>query len=223
MKSALRAIETTALGDRIYEAIRLAIIQNELKSGERISDRSLAERLDVSRTPVREALHQLEGIGLVVPGERSGWVVVPFTERDVRELFELRRMMEPRGLDALAANPDDAVVEELASFFDDYREQSPHSQYSTYLDRDRAFHTRLVECSGNRMMQLMYDNISCHIDRGRYFLSAPRAQRVDETVKEHLEVCQAIAARDFAAARAFLVSHLRLGEELMVDFLQTLD
>ena len=219
---ALQPIESVALGDRILEAVRLAIIQNELEAGRKISDRELAEALNVSRTPVREALHQLEGIGLV-ESTRSGWIVAPFTERDIRELFELRRLLEPLGLAKLEKDPDEEVIAKLATFFDDFDAEVPEGDYPTYLARDRAFHELIIDCSDNRKLCDFYRLISSHIDRGRHYLSTPRSERVDSTLREHVAICQAIGARDFARARDELVHHLGMGEELMINFLRARD
>ena len=109
----MRPIPAVQLGDRTFEAIRAAIVSGELAPRQALVDRQLAEQLQVSRTPVREALHRLEADGFVQPRGRAGWEVADFTEQDVRELFQLRVLLEPIGLDVLAKSPDDALVERV--------------------------------------------------------------------------------------------------------------
>jgi DNA-binding GntR family transcriptional regulator len=214
---ALQPIENVYLGSRTLESLTAAIVAGEMRPGVPYSDRSLGELLGVSRTPVREALHRLEAAGLVESHGRSGWAVTAFTERDVRELFQLRRALEPLGIDHLAAVGDGKAERELARYFDSFAEPIPSSRYGAYFKRDAAFHKRIVEASGNQRLIRMYGVLETHIDRGRHFLSLGAAGRVDATLHEHTAITEAIAARDFEAARRALVRHLEMGEQLMID------
>jgi GntR family transcriptional regulator, rspAB operon transcriptional repressor len=218
--SLLQPIESVQLRDRTFRSIRAAIVAGELAPRQQLRDRVLAETLGVSRTPVREALHRLESEGLVEPRGRSGWVVASFTEQDIREVFELRRVLEPLGLARLSAEPDDAVIAELSGFFAGYERPISTDRYEAYFATDHAFHKRLIECSRNARLQRFYGVIEGHIDRGRHFLSRGSVGRVDETLDEHRAVARAIGDRDFDAARRELVRHLRTGEQRMVDHLR---
>jgi DNA-binding GntR family transcriptional regulator len=212
----MRPIPPVQLGDRTYESIRAAIVTGELVPGQSLVDRRLADELQVSRTPVREALHRLEADGLVQPRGRAGWEVTDFTEQDVHELFQLRMLLEPVGIDTLAKAPDDALVARVATFFDGYEHPIAGDRYEDYVARDRAFHELLVACSGNRRLQRFYTVIGSHIDRGRHFLTGSADGRADDTLDEHRAVAAAVSDRDFARARDALLRHLRTGEELMV-------
>jgi DNA-binding GntR family transcriptional regulator len=212
----MRPIPPIQLGDRTYESIRAAIVSGELAPGQPLVDRQLADQLQVSRTPVREALHRLEADGLAQPRGRAGWEVSDFTEQDVHELFQLRMLLEPVGLDALAKAPDDALIEHVATFFDGYDHPVARDHYEDYVARDRVFHELLVACSGNRRLQRFYAVLGSHIDRGRHFLTGSADGRADDTLDEHRAVAAAVGDGDFARAREALLRHLRTGEELMV-------
>lgn len=218
--SGLRPVEAVALGDQTLEAIRRAIITGELPAGEPLRDRQLAEALGVSRTPVREALHRLEAAGLVQPRGRAGWEVAAFTEQDVHELFQVRRLIEPLGLDALAKEPDHPAVARLASFFDEYSHPVEPSVFPSYFRRDNEFHLLIVHSTGNSRLERFYAVLEKQIDRGRHFLS-PATGRADETLDEHLAVTRAVAEGDFAQARIALLRHLEIGEELMIKHLRS--
>ncbi|TQM13304.1 GntR family transcriptional regulator [Pseudonocardia kunmingensis] len=211
---ALVPIEPVQLGDRAFDSLRMAIITGELAPGEPLRDRQLAAVLGVSRTPVREALHRLEAAGLTVSRGRAGWVVSPFTEDDVHELFQVRVLLEPVGIDELAEDPDEKAIAEIEHFFDGYERPIPPARTSDYFLRDNAFHTRIVGCSRNKRIRDMYAVVESHIERGRYLAAEGRA---DETLDEHLAIAHAIARRDFATARTLLVEHLRSGEQLMLE------
>jgi DNA-binding GntR family transcriptional regulator len=215
--SSLQPIESVALGDRTFDSLRRAIIQGELAPGEQLHDRQLAELLHVSRTPVREALKRLEDAGLVEPRGRSGWEVTPFTEQDVREIFQMRVLLEPTGLDQLERDQDDASIHRLANFFDEYSHPMPSERYLDYFARDHAFHSLIVSCSRNRRIMKTYAVMQHHIDRGRNFLMTAAAGRADQTLDEHVAVATAIGKRDFDVARAELIRHLRTGEQLMIE------
>lgn len=215
---ALAPIESVHLGDRTFESLRQAIITGELVAGEPLRDRQLADVLRVSRTPVREALHRLEAAGFLVPRGRAGWTVSPFTEDDVHELFQLRMLLEPVGLDELSTHPDERAIEEIAHFFDSYERPIPASRTADYFLQDNAFHKRLVAFSSNRRIHSMYAIMESHIERGRHLASRGRA---DETLDEHVAIAEAIADHDFAGARKRLLEHLRSGERLMVERLRS--
>jgi DNA-binding GntR family transcriptional regulator len=215
--SALQPIEAVQLGDRTFDLLRQAIINGELAPGEPLRDRALGTLLGVSRTPVREALHRLEHAGLVESRGRSGWVVAAFTEQDVRELFQLRRALEPLGLEQLEREPEADAVAEIGGFFDRYGKTVPTKRYGEYFAHDHAFHKRIVQCSRNARLEQLYAVIESHIDRGRHFLSLGAVGRVDANLEEHRAVARAVAERDFARARRELLHHLEMGEQLMID------
>lgn len=219
--NAFAVIEPIQLGDRTVEAIREAIIDGTFSPGEPLRDRSLSEQLGISRTPVREALHRLEATGLVVSHGRSGWVVSPFTEQDVRELFQLRRMFEPMALSELAKKQDEVAIHEIGGFFDKYSHPIPRDEYPSYFVHDNAFHKRIVACSDNSRLRDMYGVLENHIDRGRRFLTTSAPGRADATLDEHLSISDAIEQRDFQAASKRLIAHLNTGEDLMLEQLRS--
>lgn len=216
----LHLIASVALVSRVLDALRSAIITGELAAGEPLRDRRLAEVLGVSRTPVREALHRLEATGLVETKRRSGWAVSDFTEKDVRELFQLRRALEPLGLEGLEGDPDPAAIGTLGSFFQDYSHPVDEKRYEEYFASDHAFHKLIVTCSRNSRLEHLYSMLELHIDRGRHFLTTAAFGRADETLDEHLAISRAVRERDFVGARDDLLRHLRTGEDLMIERLR---
>ena len=218
--SGLQPINAVRMNDQVYEAIEAAIVRCELGPGALLGDRQLAEALGVSRTPVRDALHRLESSGLVVRRGRAGWAVSGFALQDVHELFELRRMIEPFGLESLSETWEEATVGELSRFFDDFPEQMPEDLMRPYLHTDRRFHKRIVECSGNGRIVRFYEVVEKQIDRVRHYVSYNYEGRVGDSLAEHREICAAIAARDLSAATGTLVRHLRNVEELIAALAQ---
>ncbi|WP_158228389.1 GntR family transcriptional regulator [Pseudonocardia sp. MH-G8] len=210
------------LTDRVFEALEDAIVRCELQPGEVVTDRTLSLRLDVSRTPVREALQRLAASGLVVPRDRGpGWEVAGFDERDLAELFELRKALEPMGLRQLLADNSDArTIHALARFFDDFDEPMEVDRYADYFQRDNEFHKKIVSCTGNSRVIGFYGIVERQIDRGRHFLSTGYQGRIEENLTEHRRITRAIGARDVEEAVAALLHHLQRGEELMVEHIK---
>jgi DNA-binding GntR family transcriptional regulator len=211
----LRRIEVVRINEQVYEAIEAAIVRCELEPRAVLGDRQLAEVLDVSRTPVRDALHRLESSGLVERRGRMGWMVSTFALQDVRELFELRRVFEPLGLERLSETWDESVVRELSRSFEKFPERLTEDLLADYLHDDRRFHNKIVECSRNGRIIRFYGTVEKQIDRIRHYLSYNYEGRVEASLKEHREICAAIAARDLSAATEALDNHLRNVEELI--------
>jgi GntR family transcriptional regulator, rspAB operon transcriptional repressor len=211
----LRRIEVVRINEQVYEAVEAAIVRCDLDPGAVLGDRQLAEMLGVSRTPVRDALHRLESSGLVERRGRMGWMVSTFALQDVRELFELRRVFEPLGLERLSQAWDEAVVRELSHSFEQFPERLTPDLLPDYLHDDHRFHKRIVGCSRNGRVIRFYEAVEKQIDRIRHYLSYNYEGRVEASLKEHREICAAIAARDLSAATEALDNHLRNVEELI--------
>jgi len=217
----LKPIAHVDLSGSVRDAIESAIVECELAPGTHLVDRHLAAMLNVSRTPVRDALRQLEPLGLVRRqgrGAMAGWVVAEFRESDVHELFELRRLFEPLGLVRLSAQWDDELTHRLATFFDDFSFPLERTDYEDYLRRDRAFHKAIVMNSGNSRVIHFYEIMEKQMDRIRHFLATGYEGRMERIEAEHQALCDAIAAQDVDAAVAALTHHLRQGEEAMIVF-----
>jgi DNA-binding GntR family transcriptional regulator len=157
----------------------------------------------------------LEPSGLVERRGRMGWMVSTFALQDVRELFELRRIFEPLGLERLSETWDEAVVRELSHSFEKFPERLTQDLLPDYLHWDRRFHKEIVGCGRNGRVTRFYGTVEKQIDRIRHYLSYNYEGRVEASLKEHREICAAIAARDLSAATEALDNHLRNVEELI--------
>lgn len=214
-------ITRTELNHSVLRAIEGAIIDCELEPGTALVDRYLAAQLNVSRTPVRDALRQLEALGLVRRqgrGTMAGWVVTEFRESDVHELFELRRVFEPLGLLQLSQSWNEATTRRLATYFDDFSLPFERTTYEAYIQRDGAFHKEIVILSGNSRVIKFYEIMERQMARIRHFLTTGYEGRIDHIAEEHQALCEAIAAHDRDGAIAALNHHLHRGEEAMIIF-----
>lgn len=214
-----------SLTDRVFEALEDAVVTCRLSPGQVVTDRTLSTQLGVSRTPVREALQRLAASGLVRPRDRgAGWQVAGFDVQDLRELFELRRALEPIGLRRLLSEDSDpelaALRQQLGRFFADFSSPIEVEEYPRYFRRDNEFHKKVVAASGNSRVIGVYSIVERQIDRGRHFLSTGYRGRIEENFEEHRAITRAIAQRDIDSAVSALLHHLRRGEELMAEHIR---
>lgn len=214
----IRRLEPISISQRVYDALEAAITQCELAPNTELSDRQLAEQFGVSRTPVRDALTMLEMSGIVRRRDRTGWIVAGFSEADVHDLFEVRRLIEPQGLQKLARDWDPTVVDRLIGTFDGFPFPLPPEQYNEYLTRDNEFHKGIIACSENRQIETFYVMLEKQIDRIRHFLAGGYRGRIDEVYREHVRLCDALRAHDLQASVEALVQHLEMGEQNMIVF-----
>jgi DNA-binding GntR family transcriptional regulator len=216
----LEPIEAASMAERAYEALEAAIVRGELGPGMLLSDRKLSQQLGISRTPVREALQSLERAGLVSRRGRVGWMVAKFDQGDASELFELRRVLEPPGLERLAETWETATVRELSTFFDHFSEPLAPDRYEEYMARDHEFHKKIVGLTGNKRLIRFYGIVEKQIHRIRHYLAPGYKGRMEEVFVEHRRICEAIASHDLEEACRALMDHLWAGDRAMSDFLR---
>lgn len=159
-RSPLQQIERRNLGSDVYRILRDRILSQELKAGEKLSDLRLSSELGVSRTPIREALHQLAQDGVVVAEPNRGFFVATFTRSDLEEIFELRRVLELYAIERLAKDEHETElehalfelehVERLIANCTTAKQRLDASD--AFLKTDRGFHSWLVSTVGNKRM-----------------------------------------------------------------------
>ena len=201
------------LAERIYQQLKDDIFEFRLLPGDRFSEGEVAERMAVSRTPVRQALYQLEREGFVAVSFRSGWQVTPFDFHHFEELYEVRIVLELEAVHRLCERPAGelpAALEQLratwlvapAERLDDGREVSR---------LDEAFHCLLVEAAGNREMARLHRDISERLRIIRR-LDFTQGARITATYEEHARILGAILSRRTEEAQRLLRTHIELSK-----------
>ena len=213
---------------KAYNHIHAKILSGDLPNGHQVSELSLAKEIGISRTPVREAVQQLEREGLVEQLPRLGTIVRTPERRDIVELFELREALEPFavGLAARRATLSDfPTLEKLCSEMDGIGEELRESGMTTldparlerFLTADMAFHVMLLRASGNhRMMRIVADS--------RVLLRIFSARRQEhnlavlrETYQFHSHVLDAIKIGDAPAATSAMAEHIQTSKRETIE------
>ena len=200
-------------GDRTaqaYKQLREMIVHGRLAPGVRVIENDIAERLGVSRTPVRSALHRLEQEGYIVS---AGWdnerrlLVAPMTEDDVRELFQI--IAEIEGLAArLAAKRPAKQRTALTSRLHRINEEiaatgrSARPDPSRYFELDMSFHRTYVEFGAGPRLRALHDAIKPQAERYNHLYTTALTAAADRSVVEHEAIVRAIEAGKGAAADA---------------------
>ena len=193
-------VRRRTLGDEVYEAIKAKIMDHSIAPGERIGIDALARDLEVSPTPVREALARLEADGLVGKRPMVGYNATALLTRDEFEhLFEVRLLLEPAAAGHAAARG--AVV---ASVFP-VPDPRPGDGYAAFTAADAEFHDTIAVASGNPLLAESLVRLHAHLHVHRLYLPT---DPVTSTGIEHDAVVAAISARRADDAAAAMTRHL---------------
>jgi DNA-binding GntR family transcriptional regulator len=200
----LLELDRASLRARAYEAIRGSIITGEIADGQIYPVSFFGARLGVSATPIREALFDLVGDGLIEVVRNRGFKLPRLSERDMDELYELRVMVELPGIvrvarEGLLRNPH--RLRELAL---DLVELARRQEVVDYLSTDRAFHLGLLAGLENRRLLQM---VALLRDQAR-FRGLAESGALMSSANEHLALLEAVEAGDVAAAEARIREHL---------------
>ena len=203
----VQPIQAASVVSLAYDRIRTLILSGDVAPGTRLGQVDLAERLGVSRTPVREALRRLTGEGLVDFEDQRGFRVAALALDDVVRRLEVRLLLEP-GAARMAA--ERATDEDLASLEESIaRERRARSSLDIH-DASRDFHVRVAAATQNPEMVTTLEGLWL-VEVGRRLLSrrqaTPRWQDAD--VEEHEAILAAIAAGDGDRAAALMEEHIR--------------
>ena len=189
---------TPLLRDRIYQAIRSAILTCELAPGQELREQVLAERYHVSRSPVRDSLLRLEREHLVTVLPRQGYRVNPISMADAEDIFGLRLLIEP-ACAAAAARADDTAVRALDEFRGFAHREKTLSQFIEY---SKSFHRAIVELSTNARMAAIALDLDEQFQRLVQLVLNVGYQQVRDATMEHDAIIDTIQAHDADRASA---------------------
>jgi DNA-binding GntR family transcriptional regulator len=204
----------SVLADRVYELIKVKLMDNVVEPGARLSIDALSRDLDVSATPVREALARLEADGLVVKRAHRGYTAAPHIDSQAfDELFRMRLLLEPASASwaAQAASAKQiAAMEDLIAAMSEPVSGDSYESYHAFAAQDAAFHLALAEASGVHLMVDILTRLRPHTQLYRLYYSVGIS---DDTVAEHSRVIEAVSRRDATAAGAAMAAHLSASQQ----------
>lgn len=206
----MKPLENTSgstLHIQVFEEIEHAILGGELKSGENLTESRLSKELGVSRTPVREALRQLELEGLVRTVPNKGAVVVGVTEKDIEDIYVIRTRIEDLAVRWAAESMTDAALAELRELVALQEFYATRGDLEKLCELDGTFHEAIYRASGSRPLEHMLTGFHHYIRHARS-VSFKRSGRALKAVAEHREIVEALAARNARQAAVLMVEHI---------------
>ena len=208
-----------SLAEQAYLRLRQEILVCTLAPGQVVTERELAGRYEMSKTPIREALTQVCHDGLVQRLPGRGYMVAPITVKDLRDLFGMRLILETAAAERAAHDPSPAVVAELKMLSTiSYDPQDPESHVQ-FLNGNRIFHLTLAHAAGNRRLTLALEGLLLELDRS-FYLGLRLRDSSGEMRREHEEVVDALEAGDVEGLKncietQILTSRNRILEAIM--------
>ena len=203
------------LREQVYQAIKLDILTGIHKAGEQLSANQLAERYQVSATPVREALNALQQEGLVEIIPRVGCFVSHVTVKDVRDIFQLRLIIEGASAELAAQNITDEELNRLEQIQHDYVVGDTDS-YRRYLEANREFHYGIALATRNRRLAEIVGKLLDQMQR-LLLLGLDLGDYADDIIEHHPNVIAALRKRDSVEARKVMVEGIEKTREAVLE------
>ena len=199
----------------VYENLKSRTINNLIKPGEPLNEGTLSKEFKISKTPIREALQQLEREGFVENIPIKGAFVSRISFQDIRELFEIREILECEAIKRAVTKVDSAKIKLLKEEFVSSEIENGKTAKSHFRSGDQI-HTFIFETLGNNRLMEVYKRLQDHVVRNRiYFFDQSHPGRSEEAFKEHLEILDAMEAQDSLRAEQAVRDHLRNSMEYL--------
>jgi DNA-binding GntR family transcriptional regulator len=205
------------LGQQVFSYLRDKIARTEIKPGSKLGVGEIADQLGVSRSPVRDAFHLLIAEGLIEAGAASGYRVIQFDHKQIRDIFVVRRALERAAVESCLAHPNRKRIELLRDAWLRLRNARGDDPklVEIYLDADHVLHQTLAELSDNNVLKDMLEKIMSKIALMRRWVfntGIPYSYLIG-VADEHLEILNAILTGEADHAVSALDQHLKKGQE----------
>ena len=195
--------------DKAYTALRNLIVSSDVyrsRTDIRLDERQLAQDFGISRTPVREAMVQLEREGFVRSVPRRGVYVVRKTKNEVIELIQAWAALESMAARLITQSATDADIAGLGRMFATFEGDKLHAKLDEYSEVNIAFHQAIIELSGNQVLIQLAANLFTHMRMIRGS-TIGEDDRVDRSIRDHMNIIQALEARDTKRAEELVRQH----------------
>ena len=209
-----RIRQQKTLRETLVESLRDAIIRGTFEPGAKISESELAGKFGISRTPVREAIRQLESEGFLTVLPRRGAVVSSFTAKDVQEFYDLKALLEGYAVRLAIERLTDADIERMRvlnqQMVDYAAEDNPRALFKAHNE----FHEVFINKCGNDKLKAVLTSLLTQFQRFRYLLTV--AGKTEGSIAQHWDIIDALKARDPDRAEQLVRDNATYGEEVLI-------
>ena len=201
------SIPRQVLHQAVAVRLRQRIVEGQLAPGAKLNERELSESLQVSRTPLREAIKMLAAEGLVELLPNRGAVVAQMSAQDVADTFELIAGLEGQSGELAAERIGEAQLVEIRALHFEMRAAFTRRDLATYYRLNALIHGHINAAAGNRVLTQTWANVNARLQSLRFRSNFDEA-KWKRAMKEHDRMIELLAARDAVALRALMVTHL---------------
>ncbi|MFN2150748.1 MAG: GntR family transcriptional regulator [Anaerolineales bacterium] len=206
----------TSLAHQAYQRLQQEILTCVLVPGQVVSERELARKYEVSKTPMREALSQACHQGLVLRLPGRGYLVAPITIKDIRALFDLRLILETVAVERAAQQPSSALIVGLREMSAVKYELDEPESHIYFLETNRAFHLTLAEAAGNPRLLALMSDLFDELER-LFHLGLRLRDSSEEMRSEHQALVAALENGDQVAARQAITEQILSSRERILE------
>ena len=204
------------LRDVVFENLRTAILDGNLKAGQRLMEVQLAEQLGVSRTPIREAIRKLELEGLVVMLPRKGAYVANMSFKDLIDVLEVRASLEGLAASLAAERRNDEDIIDLEKLAKEFETCVRETNIEGVLKTDIDFHEKIFMMANNKKLYQLITSLWEQVHRFRVTYVSDYDASLS-LVEEHNKILQAIKDGDSELAKKYATEHIELAEQFFME------
>ena len=218
----LRQIENQSLSDQAADILRRAILNGQFKPGGELNETDLAERLGISRGPIREALRILNTEGLAETLPYHGTRVRSFTLKDIEELYSMRVLMETFAVRRIIEKQESERIVGLRTYYDGMVVSAAKNDFQKLNELDRAFHDSLIDISNHKLMKSLWQMVAMRVQQ-IMALNNRRFSDLHEIANNHLRIIEKIESGETEVACKLLEDHIVTAGDVLVAAWQTQD
>lgn len=214
MQLALKINKNRTLRESIAEAIRASIMKGHFKPGLKISEPTLATQFGISRTPVREALRQLDSEGFLQIIPRRGARVAPLSEKDIHEFYEIKAVLESHAARLAIARITDKELDKMEALNHAMEKARQEEDHKRAFRLHNEFHEVFLRASGNEQLYHLIKMLVQKFQRFRILLTI--AGKCEDSIAQHWDIVQAFRERDAEKAARLVAENAALGKEIII-------
>ncbi len=203
------------LHEEVVSRVRVMLLEGDIPPGARIPERDLCDKLQISRTPLREALKVLAAEGLVQLLPNRGSRAAKLTEKDLHDLFEVCQGLEALAGELACERITDPQIGEIAAAHTAMAQHYRDGDLARYYRCNRQIHEAIIAAAGNPALSGLYESVTARIRRARY-LTPMTPQRWATAIREHEAILNALQRRDGFGLAHILRAHLRHKREEVI-------
>lgn len=207
-------IRHKTLPEEVFEVLSDAILTGALKEGERLNETELAQKMGISRAPVREALAELAKHGLAVQVPRKGTFVAQWKKKDLWEVATLRSVLEGLAAKLASSNVEPADVRFLQDVIERMEVADQEGDVRQLIDLDLMFHGRIWQCAGHKRLQCTLEGMKLQT---RFFMIVTRPSDVVRYPEQHRTLLEAICSQDAERAQQTAIEHVMTAASLALQ------